>query len=71
MIPKPHGNGWYLYYEQYPGVSYGCSSARTLAGPWYEIYWHDFDVPQGARHGCMISLTAVHYDAILAAYGSK
>jgi hypothetical protein len=71
LIPRPDGRGWYLWYEQYPGVSYGCSTAETLEGPWYDLYCKDYHVPEGVRHGSMIPVTAAQYDAIVAAYGGK
>jgi len=71
LIPKPDGGGWYLYYEQYPGVSYGLSTARTLDGPWHDVYCMKYKVPAAARHGCMIPITQTQYDAIVAAYGGK
>ena len=69
LIRRPNGQGWYLYYEQYPGVAYGLSTAPRLEGPWHAVYWNDFDVPAEARHGCMIEITAGQRKAILAAYG--
>jgi len=36
LIPAPNGEIWYLYYEQYPGVTYGRSVAEKLSGPWYQ-----------------------------------
>lgn len=71
LIPRPDGKGWYLYYEQYPGVSYGCSTAATLKGPWYELYIKDYEVTPNARHGCMLAVSRDQYDAIVAAYGKK
>ncbi|MHC4745619.1 MAG: glycoside hydrolase family protein, partial [Planctomycetota bacterium] len=38
LIPRPDRKAWYLYYEQYPGISYGASTAPSLNGPWYELY---------------------------------
>jgi len=71
LIRRPDGKGWYLYCEQYPGVQYGCLTARTFPGPWYDLYIEDTQVPENARHGCMISLSRKEYDAIEAAYGGK
>ena len=71
LIPRLDGRGWYLYYEQYPGVAYACSTAETLEGPWYDLYCKDITVPDGARHGCMIPITGEQYDAICAAYDRK
>ncbi|MBN2314120.1 MAG: glycoside hydrolase family 43 protein [Sedimentisphaerales bacterium] len=71
LIPRPVGKGWYLYYEQYPGVSYGCSTAASLEGPWYELYVKDYEVTPNARHGCMLAVTQDQYDVIVAAYGKK
>ena len=71
LIPKPDGSGWYLYYEQYPGVSYGCSTAPALEGPWYDLYWRDYEIPEGVRHGSMMPISEAQYDAIMAAYGPK
>lgn len=42
LIPSPDGNVWYLYYEQYPGVSYGLSVANDLNGPWYQLSGYTF-----------------------------
>ncbi|MBC8874282.1 MAG: hypothetical protein H8E44_33015 [Planctomycetes bacterium] len=69
IVPKLDGGGWYLYYEQYPGVSYGCSTARTLDGSRYDLYCKDYQIPEDARHGCMVPVTRKQYDAIVAEYG--
>jgi hypothetical protein len=70
VIPKPDGSGWFLYYEQYPGVSYGLSTAPKMEGPWHDVYWADYSVPASARHGCMIPITTECRDAIINAYGN-
>jgi len=69
LIPRPDGQGWYLYYEQYPGIQYGLSTAPCLEGPWYEVYIGKYDVPQAARHGCMIPITRSQHDGLVKAYG--
>lgn len=69
LIPRLDGEGWYLYYEQYPGVSYGASTAPRLDGPWYAVYCMEYSVPPQARHGCMIPLTQSQYEGITAEYG--
>ena len=71
LIPRPDGKGWYLYYEQYPGVQYGCSTAEKLPGPWYDVYIMKYKVPENARHGCMIPVSQKQYDDIIAAYGNR
>jgi len=71
LIPRPDGKAWYLYYEQYPGVSYGLSTAETPAGPWHDVYCMKYNVPENARHGCMIAITQKQYDDIMAAYGNE
>jgi hypothetical protein len=71
LIPRSDGQAWYLYYEQYPGVSYGLSTAPTLAGPWYDVYCMKYNVPPEARHGCMIPMSREQYQALIAAYGNK
>jgi len=68
LIPKLDGSGWYLYYEEYPGVSYGCSTARNLAGPWYNVYWGNYELPEGIRHGGMIPITAEELECITDAF---
>ena len=68
LIPRPDARGWYLYYEQYPGIAYGVSTAPSLDGPWYDLYCMDYEVPKEARHGCMIPLTPEQYKKITAAY---
>lgn len=69
LIPRPDGKGWYLYYEQYPGVQYGCSTARKPSGPWYDVYIKEYDVPENARHGCMIAIGQRQCDVVMGAYG--
>ncbi len=71
LIPKLDGSGWHLYYEQYPGVSYGCSTAQTPAGPWYDLYCKHYKIPEGARHGCVIPITRLQYEAIIAAFDTQ
>lgn len=69
VIPRPDGRGWYMYYEQYPALSYDVSTAPSLAGPWHGVFAPKTSVPEGARHGCMIPLDQAAYDAVMAAYG--
>jgi hypothetical protein len=57
LIRRPDNKGWYLYYEQYPGVQYGLSTAPEIEGPWYDVYIMKYSVPQNARHGCMIKIS--------------
>lgn len=71
LIPRPDGNGWLLYTEQYPGVQYTLTTAPTINGPWYDEYIKYYEVPEEARHGCMIRITQEQYDAIMAKYGNK
>jgi hypothetical protein len=68
VIPRLDGQGWYLYCEQYPGVSYSLSTAPKLGGPWYDIYCKDYAVPEGARHGSMIAITRAELDKVLQAF---
>ncbi len=70
LIPNAGQSGWLLYHEQYPGIQYGISTARTLAGPWYEMWVQTYDVPAEARHGCMLAIPRELYDGLLAAYPS-
>lgn len=74
LIPKRDRSGWLLYYEQYPGVRYGCSTASKLEGPWYNCpegpeidydFTEEYITPKGARHGCMIPISKTEYDAIV------
>lgn len=78
LIPSPDGEIWYLYYEQYPGVSYGLSVATDLMGPWHQISgntsfkdWDKYSLPPKARHGCMITITRAQYDALVSALGQS
>ncbi|HOM61827.1 MAG TPA: glycoside hydrolase family 43 protein [Anaerohalosphaeraceae bacterium] len=75
LIPSPDGKIWYLYYEQYPGVSYGLSIAADLEGPWYQACgatmkkeWNKYEVTPKARHGCMMTISRSEYDALLSAF---
>jgi hypothetical protein len=76
LIPSPDGKAWYLYYEQYPGVSYGLSVAANLKGPWYQVSgytffstWDKYQLPPKVRHGSMITLKRTEYDKLVAAFG--
>ncbi|MCP5517792.1 MAG: family 43 glycosylhydrolase [Verrucomicrobiales bacterium] len=70
LIPRADGQGWWLYYEQYPAVRYGRSTAPTLAGPWYAGYSPDHHLPPNARHGCMVPLNAEELRRIQAAFSA-
>ncbi|HOK67026.1 MAG TPA: glycoside hydrolase family 43 protein [Anaerohalosphaeraceae bacterium] len=74
LIPSPDGKIWYLYYEQYPGISYGLSIAEKLEGPWYQAYgnspvkdWNKYEVPAKARHGCMLPISRREYETLVSA----
>ncbi len=76
LIPSPDGQVWYLYYEQYPGVSYGLSVAAKLAGPWFKVSgytdvpsWNKYEMPPKVRHGGMLVISRERYDALMAAFG--
>lgn len=78
LIPSPDGRAWYLYYEQYPGVSYGLSVAAHLGGAWFQAAgathyrdWDKYAVPAKARHGCMLPITRKQHDALVAAFPNK
>lgn len=72
LIPSPNGKAWYMYYEQYPGISYGLSVAGKLDGPWYQISgytffadWDKYSMPAKVRHGCMITISKDQYDSLV------
>ncbi|MDD7886284.1 glycoside hydrolase family 43 protein [Flavivirga sp. 57AJ16] len=76
LIPSPNNKAWYLYYEQYPGVSYGLSVAGQLKGPWYQISgytffsdWDKYTMPAKVRHGCMITISKQEYDQLIQKFG--
>jgi hypothetical protein len=76
LIPSPNGRAWYLYYEQYPGVSYGLSVSDSLAGRWFQASgatyyrdWDKYELPRQVRHGCMISIKRNEYDALVETFG--
>jgi hypothetical protein len=70
LIPRPDGQGWYLYFEQYPGLSYLPATAPKIGGPWHDVYAPDCKTPEGARHGCMFPLGKSEFDAIMKAFGT-
>lgn len=77
IIPSPNGKAWYLYYEQYPGVSYGLSISDNLNGPWYQASgytffsnWDKYSLPSRVRHGCMISISRDEYNTLIAKFGN-
>lgn len=76
LIPSPDGTIWYLYYERYPGVSYGLSVADSLEGPWYQISgytffsdWDKYRMPPNVRHGCMLTISKQEYDTLVQRFG--
>lgn len=76
LIPSPDGKIWYLYYEQYPGVSYGLSIADNMNGPWYQASgytffadWDKYSLPAAVRHGCMITITREEYNRLIEKFG--
>jgi hypothetical protein len=76
LIPSPNGEAWYLYYEQYPGVSYGVSVSLSPLGPWYQLSgytnqaaWNKYEMPPKVRHGTMLTIGKQRYDALVAAFG--
>jgi hypothetical protein len=76
LIPSPDGKVWYLYYEQYPGVSYGLSVATDLAGPWFQpsgnthfADWDKYSLPPTVRHGCMLPISRAEYAALVEKFG--
>lgn len=76
LIPSPNDQVWYLYYEQYPGVSYGLSVADKLSGPWYQVSgytffadWDKYSLPPKVRHGAMITISRKQYDALVQRFG--
>ena len=78
LIPSPNGKAWYLYYEQYPGVSYGLSISDNLNGPWYQASgytffsnWDKYSMPPAVRHGCMITISRKEYDALVERFSIK
>ncbi|MCK5908311.1 MAG: glycoside hydrolase family 43 protein [Flavobacteriales bacterium] len=71
LIPSPDNNYWYMYYEQYPGISYGLSIARNINGPWYQVSgntnfadWDKYKMPETLRHGCMITISKEEYNKL-------
>lgn len=74
LVPSPDGTAWYLYYEQYPGVSYGLSVAANLDGPWIQVAgyqrpdWDRYAMPPKVRHGSMMVITARQCDALETAF---
>lgn len=76
LIPSPDGKIWYLYYEQYPGVSYGLSIADNMNGPWFQASgytffsdWDKYSLPSSVRHGCMITISRNEYDKLVSHFG--
>lgn len=76
LIPSPDAKHWYLYYEQYPGVSYGLSIADNMNGPWFQASgytffstWDKYSLPPKVRHGCMITISKQEYDRLVERFG--
>jgi hypothetical protein len=71
IAPRLDREGWYMYFERYPGNQYEIATAPRLEGSWYDVYIQEFDIPSGTRHGCVIPITQRQRDDIMAAYGDK
>ena len=76
LIPSPDGKIWYMYYEQYPGVSYGLSVSDNINGPWYQASgytffsdWDKYSLPPRVRHGSMIPISRKEYENLVNKYG--
>ncbi|WP_257668381.1 hypothetical protein [Parapedobacter tibetensis] len=76
LIPSPDNQIWYMYYEQYPGVSYGLSITDNLNGPWYQASgytffsdWDKYSLPKSVRHGCMIAISKDEFNALVKKFG--
>jgi hypothetical protein len=76
LFRSPNGLAWYLYYEQYPGVSYGLSVSDTLEGPWFQASggthyrdWDKYALPAKVRHGSMLPISKEEYDVLVQAFG--
>lgn len=69
LIPRPDASGWYLYYEQYPGLQYAASTAPSLEGPWWQLYVKTLDMPPHARHGAMIIISDDQFSFLQEALG--
>jgi hypothetical protein len=76
LIPSPDDKIWYLYYEQYPGVSYGLSIADNMNGPWFQASgytffsdWDKYRLPASVRHGCMVTITNEEYNRLVGHFG--
>jgi hypothetical protein len=65
VIRKPDNSGWYMYFEQYPGLQYEAAESPSLAGPWFDIYNMRINIPSAARHGAMIEITLEQYNTII------
>ncbi|MDO4558902.1 MAG: glycosyl hydrolase family 43, partial [Planctomycetia bacterium] len=75
LIPSPDDTVYYLYYEQYPGQTYGLSIAQHLTGPWIQLTgpaphptWDRIRIPEKSRHGWMIPITRERYDQLAKAF---
>jgi len=70
LIPRPQDSGFYLYYEQYPGRQYEMSVITDIEQEqWYQEYIQHIDIPEFARHGCMVILTTDQYQKLVNHYG--
>ena len=76
LIPSPDNNYFYIYYEQYPGVSYGLSIADNMNGPWYQASgytffsdWDKYSLPEAVRRGSMIVINNMEYQHLIDNFG--
>jgi hypothetical protein len=71
LIPQRNGKGYYLYFEQYPGIQYEMAIATDIEGPWYDGYANSFSIPKEARHGCMLPLTKAQFEKLNSTLGDS
>lgn len=76
LIKSPDDKIFYMYYEQYPGVSYGLSIADHMQSPWYQASgytfhqnWDKYSMPAKVRHGCMITISRAEYNKLVDRFG--
>jgi len=62
---------WYLFYENYPGIAYGCVEITDLKGEWHNLQANKFSMTPEARHGNIIPVSNREYNRLLTAYGKK
>lgn len=68
-VQRVDGEGWYIYFEHYAGKGYSTVAATSLSGPWVVVPDSKQEWPDGARHGCVLTVNRTQWGYLHKAFG--